>query len=302
MYFSDKERDAIHDHGLEGWILTKDRIELAPDLKKFCQQESIKYVLRYEIFNRELKKFLQQFPQAIPLKGMSLIPRIYVNPILRRVTDIDLYLAQDLAPVRLYLSQQGFTIHGEKWEANDFKVNASKVIDEVEVTFEIHQELLWKNDCEWKIIDSNLGKSLAAEDELLYLTGHLAYQHTFLRFNWLFDIALLIQQKPDWDNTRLDFLLQQLSLNNSFSSCLWACQHFLHIKLPESLQKYVLSDKKNLLIQRTITDDFLLKVSDYPARYYLLKHLLKDSLTQAISYDLLWLKQKMKYEFKSKEN
>lgn len=302
VFLDMNSQQLIMENGLEGWLLDKKHIELAPELKHFCQQESVKYILRYEIYSRELQRFLQLFPKAIPIKGMSLIPRLYKNPILRRVTDIDLYFPQDLSPLKLYFQAQGYEIHEEKWEANDFKLNASKVIDGVLVPFEIHQKLLWENDCDWKILEGPEGKTLAAEDELLYLSGHLAFQHTFLRVNWLFDIALLIQRQQHWDQSRLDFLLQKLNLKNSFSSCLWACQNFLAVSVPQNLQKYILRDKKNLLIQKTIKDHFLVQVHQHQVRYYLLKHLLKDSLTQAFNYDILWLKQKFKYEFKSKKN
>lgn len=286
LKFTLNHQAVIYAHGLEGWILEQKRIELSPELKVFCQQEAVKYILRYEVFSRELSRFLQHFPSAIPLKGMSLIPRLYKNPILRRVTDIDLYYSQDLTLVKKYFMDQGFAIHEDKWEGNEFKLNASKLIDDVEVPFEIHQKLLWENNCHWEIT--------TPEDELLYLSGHLAYQHTFLRANWLFDIALLISESASWDNSRLDKQLALLNLNNAFSSCLWACEHFLDLQLPASLQKYILRDAKNRLIQKLINDDFLLTVSDHRCRYYLLKHLLKDSLTQSLNYDFLWLKQKLK--------
>lgn len=279
-------------HGLEGWVLEQKKISLESDLLTYCQSESIKYALRYEIFSRELHKFLKEFSQAFPIKGMSLIPRFYKNPIIRRVTDIDLFYPYDLTSVKKYFIDHDFLVHEEKWEANSFKLNASKVIDGIEVPFEIHQKLLWNNHCEWNLLN--------LEDELIYLCGHLAFQHTFFRANWLFDLAMIINVNPIWDTKRLDYLLENLNLKNSFSSCLWVLENILKIELPIELKKFVLGDYPNKLIQKILTDDFLIDVTKSPARYYLLKHLLKDTLTQSFTYDILWFKQKLKNEFKSK--
>lgn len=292
----------IADHGLEGWVLENSHFQLDDKLKAYCHETALKYLIRYEVFARECKVFLHLFPDAVPLKGMSLVSRIYTSPTQRRITDIDLYYPYDFNLIEKYFVQNGYEIHSEKWEANNFKLNASKIIEGVLVPFEIHQKLLWENHCEWKIVEKTYIKTLAPEDELIYLSGHLAFQHTFLRINWLFDIALLLNQHSQWDSSRLDYLLHQLDLKNSLSSSLWACQQFLKIDLPQNLQKYLVNDRKNRLIQQTLSEKFLIDVNQHRIRYYFLKHLLKDSLAQSINYDMLWLKQKIKNEFKSTKN
>jgi hypothetical protein len=288
----------INENGLGGWLLSKSDIQLTPELREHCARLSKNNFIRYEIYREELTQLLKVFPEVVPIKGMSLIPRIYQNSTLRCVSDIDLYYPGDFKKIRQYFFEQGFSISDDRWEANEFKFVATKLINGIEVPFEIHQKLLWKSEAEWQFMkDHSLEfQKLIPEDELIYLCGHLAHQHTFLSLNWLIDIALLVQAQQGWDQKRIDELLMKCPLSNSLSVCLWACEKYFGLKLPNELKPYLKKDFKNKFIQKLIDQNFLKNPYHYRLKYYLIKHLIKDSLLNSFLYDYLWLKYKIKGE------
>lgn len=256
----------------------------------------IRWNIRYLVFERELKEFLAHFPGSFPIKGMSLIPRLYKDPGLREVTDIDISCQHPPALVKSYLRDRGFVLHEDKWEANSYKINASQVIDGVEVPIEVHQKLLWTKEEPWAVQRLNGEISLRPEDELIYLCGHLAYQHTMLSLHWLIDIALLIETQVTWDERRIEELLKSLPLRTSLRTILWALEYHLELKLPDSLAVFVKTHRKDALIENFMSLEFLWKSQRMAVRYYALKHLLKDSIKEALTYDRLWLKQRLRGE------
>ncbi len=269
----------VREHGICGYVSSGE-----------FKTDRISWCIRYEIFLQAMNDFLRAFPEATPIKGMSLIPRIYKNPALREVTDIDLYYPYDPEPVVSYLRREGFEIDHDKWEGNDYKLNARKKILGIDVPFEIHKKLLWTKDEPWQIGQEDGNRTLAPEDELVYLSGHLVYQHSLLSLHWLIDIALLIQDTKDWDENRLNNLLSRLPLKNSLSTALWCVREHFKQDLGVVLNRFILTDIKNKMIQQLITEDFLWLTMHAKGRYYLLKHLFKDTFAEALKYDVLWIK------------
>ncbi|MBC7397237.1 MAG: nucleotidyltransferase family protein [Bdellovibrionales bacterium] len=287
-----EEFQNINQSGLAGWLLNREDYLLTSELSERCKDLTLHYLLRYEVFREEMTEFLKIFPSAVPIKGMSLIPRIYAGHCLRRVSDIDLYYPGDFQEIRKYFTEQGFSISEDDWEPDQFKLNVTKVIQGVEVPFEIHRELLWKCkvDWHWQNDHRTAFQTLVPEDELVYLSGHLAYQHTMLSINWLIDIALLLKTVERWDARRIEDLLEKIPLRNSLSTCLWACESVLQVTIPVNLKPFVRKNVGNKAIHLILTEFFLWTPTKYPVRYYLLKHLLKDSIGNALLYNIIWLK------------
>ncbi len=196
--------------------------------------------------------------------------------------------------MREYFNIHGFQIIEDSWEANEFKLTATKVIHGVEIPFEIHRELLWKSKMQWEFTPNEKipFQTLRLEDELIYLCGHLAHQHTMLSLHWLMDIALILQNNLKWDTKRIDSILKEVPLKTSFSSCLFACEKHLDIKIPLELTRYIKKDPKNKIIQRLMTEKFLKNPTNHRWTYLSLKHLLKDRLLDSIEYDFQWLKHR----------
>jgi hypothetical protein len=65
-----------------------------------------------------------------------------------------------------------------------------------------------------------------------------------------------------------------------------------NVKFDKKTTSRILSMKKIRFFSWMFTDHFLLNPDTSIFRYYLLKHLCKDHLIDAIKYDLLWMREK----------
>ena len=120
------------------------------------------------------------------------------------------------------------------------------------------------------------------EDEILYLSVHLTYSHNFQRLFWLLDIQKLLEkheQEIDWEKLRKRARL--LKAEKAVAAAF--------IGLEKAFGYELLAwpfDKKYSLLRFFITQSFLYKPYESMPYYLLMKHILQDSLWNALKYDL----------------
>lgn len=237
---------------------------------------------------RELSKDLQKNNLfAIILKGIHLLEDLYTDVGSRFMSDIDLLISAEKVEIfEMILKQNGYQKSASKtFYGNNFKSEWNKLIGDIEVNIEVHTKLFYHTHNEyWNLEDSSIPyfKKLSREDFLIHLVGHLAFQHTFQKLYWMFDIHLYLEKyhsKIDW---KLVFeKSKQLKLERALLMCLWVNRKYFNTKM-------------NVTIKRKwwtyfLTENFLISPEKNKAQYILIKHATKDHLIEALYYDLTWL-------------
>ncbi len=180
--------------------------------------------LRNALLFRELEVALAALTEAgIPtlvLKGAALIPRLYSNPALRPMVDLDVLLHQEDVPAArrrledlgyqpaLLEPADGLTLAFE----NELLLTRA---DRTETAVELHWSLFdsphyqhrlpmgwfWETAVEAQVGNTPV-RILGPEAELLYLCGHLALHHRGQGLLWQHDLAALLAAGADtldWD-------------------------------------------------------------------------------------------------------
>jgi hypothetical protein len=224
------------------------------------------------------------------LKGAHLLMDLYPDHGSRFLSDVDI-LTTDTKGWEQLLQTQGYTpINETTFLGNNFKKEWIKKIELVEVNIELHTKLFFhlKNE-KWVFQNSKLAQfqTLSPEDTFIHLCGHLAFQHTFLKLYWLFDIYFYVKKHEsvlNWDEIK--FKSQNLNLYQSVVMCLWCLNKYF--TLPAHLvEKFKLNEVR--WWQKYLTLDFLLSPDEKKIDYFLIKHATKDHLFEAIWYDLTWV-------------
>lgn len=203
--------------------------------------------------------------------------------------DIDILIpANQLDAWSSHLKDKGLSLQDEDtWEANDFKrifiAKKDNAIDLISV--ELHTRLFYNEpiSVNWAYKSSPFPKlSFLKEEELfVHLCGHLAYQHSFINLQWLYDIALVSSRESlDWGK------VQYLATNSRvYRSCELICI---------ILDKYFgIKNKLNIglhakLASTILSKEFLCYPTNSKFRYFLVKIICKDSLWHSIKYHALW--------------
>lgn len=258
--------------------------------KEFLSIKNKNVTLQNILFQNEFSVLqnqclLQNIP-LIPIKGISFFNRIY-NSSERTLTDIDVYTPlSSLARLREILSSEGYVERQEdKWSATLHKVIFTKYRFDLEITLEVHTQLL-ANKCvdSWNFIfDNSKHPLLAPMDEILYLSYHYAEQHTLLHPKWLHDIYLLTHKSPFLWTKQLWIQATEKHLCSSlvFTAVALNTKYKMNIEIPKTL--------KSFLAQFLVTTTFIENPNHYRWKYFLIKHLTKDSLFSALHYDLGWV-------------
>lgn len=267
---------------------------LAPDQLK--EEYKIQWLLNQAYLDEVSAWEVPDGLEGTLLKGMDLISRgIYTHPGQRFMGDVDLLISKEkMAQWGNFLERIGYRdITKETWEANNFKKMFLKVSGTLELVIELHTRLFYQEeeDFSWQLVPhSQLSQftTLTPEDLFIHLCGHLAYQHTFISLHWLYDIYLLVSQHElSWSLIRERAQKAQV---------LRSCQLVLkllrdHFKL-KNLPDLDIPSIASFSCAKLITREFLIDPANYPNRYFLVKHLTKDHLSQALAYDLNWFKAK----------
>jgi len=276
-------------NGLAGEIYSRWRQEIPDEaLTKFKQTWKNWWVVG-SVLRHEFKKISHRASglRVIPLKGMAL--KIYANPGCRRMTDIDLLSdPTQIKDLEQILLDQGFRkIKTDKWKANDFKQVFWKDTDSLPVTVETHTRLFWQEKFDWGSECIN-DRSLTKEAMLVHLCGHLASQHTFASLHWLVDVDRFVRKNgSELDWRKIWWLAEKAGVKKSVEVVLRTCEKYLCTEVGLPLKRHVFAE-------RILTSEFLWDIGSHRSSYLLLKHALKEGISQALMYDLLWLLNKMR--------
>lgn len=253
------------------------------------------------IHNQVLMEELEHIGQLIGthqttatiLKGCHLLCDLYSDPGSRFMSDIDLLIPlKDIHVWEKMMKSLGYhSMTVQTFYGNNYKSEWSKHLGEVEINVELHTKLFYHHQTEsWKLEQSkyaNLSK-LSHEHLYIHLCGHLAFQHNFLKLNWLFDIYLWHQKyeaEMNWNELKSDAI--EMELYQSVRMCLWAMIQHFHLKIDDDVIK-IFNLNEHSWRKSLLTTDFLLNPYHQKIRYLLVKHATKDSLMSALRYDLAW--------------
>lgn len=312
IFTNEKYLSKIKEHHLEGHFFRYFNHHLPPffflQFKKKWQQQWYRNIL----YQRELETIANQCLKKritpVILKGMALIDDLYPDIGSRHMSDIDIFIPeQDIKVFFEILNSLGHSmIKTDKWEADQFKYLFSKKIDQVEIILEVHTRYFYhlSMDISWETTkkeEKNLGY-LACEYQLIYLVGHLAFQHSFLKLFWLVDVEhFILKNRDNIDWNKLYYLANKLKFKNSLKMALWALKKFFNLDLPqEVIQHYKLN--RPYIWKLFLTKNFLWSARQFGLRYYMIKHLTYDSIWQSLIYDYLWCKRKISLYKKAKNN
>jgi hypothetical protein len=221
------------------------------------------------------------------LKGAALLNNIYEDIGERFMSDLDILVSEkDLNQMVSYLCSQGFEVGERKtWSGNSFKIELSKEIEGLQINVELHTKLFFHLEgIEWKKVDTAFMnvKILSSEDMLIHLVGHYVFQHTLSKFYWYMDIHLFMQKyehELNWEY--IINKARKTKLYRSFQVVLWLyCDSFK--------EKYGFS-KPSFILTTFLKNDFHIYYYKNPIRYFIIKHLVKDSLFEALKYDFKWI-------------
>lgn len=230
---------------------------------------------------------------ATILKGSHLLLDLYKDIGSRFLSDIDLLISpKDQFLWETALSKLGYeATTGKTFYGNNYKLEWSKTIGEVEINVELHTKLFFHLEVvNWQLEKTsflNLTK-LKQEDLYIHLCGHLASQHNFIKLYWLFDIFLYHQKfadQMDWSSLKLKS--KNHGLFRSVQMCIWILGHHFEMKLEKNIVELFDLNKKQWW-KKLLTVDFLMYPFSNKYHYFLLKHATKDRLTTALRYDLTW--------------
>jgi len=269
-------KDLISEHGL--WGQVHHNTDFILSKKKENQYSNL-------FFKEQFTKFKQlltanDHPVIIPLKGISLLNRLYPNLENRKMSDIDVYIpkADKVALDQLLLKHGYIKLDEKKWQANEHKVTYIKKHNFIPITIEVHFKLYYHLSYHPQLDPTH--SYLSHEDELIFLCYHLAEQHNFLKLFWLQDIALYINkfnQEINWQIFHQK--AQNIGITRSTNTCLFLAHKHLGAQAHFT--------KKNKYIERFIDWGYLCYPYKIRLKYFLLKYYLKQA--RAKSYLIHWL-------------
>lgn len=254
---------------------------------KIYEKEWKKQFFKNQMVADELKHLEPHFEtnelSVTLLKGFALLGDVYTDWGSRFASDVDiLVVSSDLSKVIHTLNCCGYRKREEQtWLGNNFKATMVKQTPLLEITIEIHTKLYWhiKNDqFEFKSSQQYLWyKTLGLEDQLIHLCGHLAFQHTFIKLFWLFDIQRFIRKyKSDihWE----EFWVKAKSYN--LKEACQLCIGLLSVTPPNILEV----SWKQKLLRKLCNQKFLIAPREHPLRYFFIKLLIKDRFVDNFRY------------------
>jgi hypothetical protein len=295
---------ALIEHGIAGDVYSRYRSSLPGAIAGDCQAAWKAQLQRNLVQQEELRWLGQRCEERglepVVLKGAALLGDIYEDPGSRSMADLDLWVKpSDWEPLVKILVDAGYReVEGIRWEANEFKLNLSRLVDGLGIVFELHRKMFYSesrgSQVQWRTEPLCDGmpvslRKLAREQMLAHLMGHLAYEHTFLKLSWLLDIDRYVRKHGaslDWE--RVQALCSWLRQSRSAFSVLWAAKRYLGTPV----QWNGAGRLPDWLLESLLTEEFLWAPTEHRARYYVVKHLVKDDWREALTYDLLWLRRR----------
>jgi Uncharacterised nucleotidyltransferase len=265
---------------------------------KTYQQQLLKNILFLDEFKKINQNFYQKMGTSLtPLKGLSLLQTLYEIGD-RPMTDMDVYTPIAANRFIPFFQMQGYELKKEKtWYFNQHKWVFIKKTETLDFTLEVHTQLL-PQDRHWKWSLRSDGR-LDEEEEFLYLVAHWAQQHTCLKLFWLFDLYFFARKNPHIFRNELWQKAQHLRMTQSLAAAAWALELNFKMEVP----KHIPWDQQSPLFSRLMSSRSLLFLPQNRILYLILKHYLKETFWEGITYDVLWAKNRLENHFsKYKKN
>jgi hypothetical protein len=296
-----KQEELLGFHSLSGLVFHR-YDQYFPKIKNKLKRDYIRnWKKNIEICNvlDELSRVPLKGDLPILLKGATLIEDIYPELGSRPMCDIDFLIRPEQHQCcSEWLLNLGFSqVEIKTWKGDDFKSIFKKKCNGEDIIIEVHTRLFWHTNFD---VCHNLQQSkysgflkLSLEENIVYLVGHLGFQHTLSKLSWFFDLYYLIDQNKeriDWK--RVKKISSQMKLKRSLNLISWILNKYFFSK-----QLIPIDYRPSMRVQRIITTEFLWKDVRPKMGYYLIKHLLKDSFIDALKYDFLWAMSKVKKMF-----
>ncbi|MCB0340767.1 MAG: nucleotidyltransferase family protein [Pseudobdellovibrionaceae bacterium] len=283
----------ISDHRLAGWLYSYGRKKFGVNSVQTLKTEWLNQWLKNQIFLENWLSLKNRFAsrgiETAPIKGIAMLESLYEDSGARAISDIDIYVeAEQHQAVDRLLTENGWAPQADelKWQFNRHKKTYTKNKNGVEIPLEVHFEIMpnCNRNQKAKISVLDMAKLNSAEN-LVYLSGHLAYQHTFIKLFWLHDIHLLLS-KDTHALTQARSVSEEVGLVTSLDIVLHACEKFFKTNLPLA--------PPHLWWSGLVSESFLVSPRRYPAHYFMVKHLVKGRLKEALWYDFYWFLSKAK--------
>jgi hypothetical protein len=293
-------RPLLRAHSLEGFVYSRWRGKLNEKLERplravwQCQWlENLRYLDEARTLQQRGRETGIAF---VLLKGLALADRIYPDLGARCLSDMDLLVGDGSwnEAQRLVRAHGYRELSGVPPEYRAYKITYVRGLpDGTEVLLDLHRKLLFgePEDFKW----AREGDRLSLTDLVAYLAGHFGYQHGFHGLNWLLDLALVIENwaNPDWE--RLEFLCDRLGLHESLGLTVETLRRFLGTKIPARLDALILRRPplRRKLCASALSEDYLWYPEQHRLRYFLVQNLVKDSWSEALAHDWLWLRRRI---------
>jgi len=281
-------------HAIEGYLYSRNDPYLKEYLSTFKNKwirqryQNQVYILEYQKLKSILKK---EKLYHMPLKGIWILENNYYKNIgERKLSDIDLYINKNEYPqIKNILIVLGFSeIIQTKWWGNNYKYEFTKNINGLEIIIELHTKIFFH------ITNTGYEYLESLEGKIVHLCGHLAFQHTFSKLYWLFDLYHIVSKEMNilrW--RKIIQISRELKLEKSVQLTLKILQNYFSLKLPaEIIEYYELNVTK--WYDQYLTPAFLLTGNENFLNYQLVKFITKDKISISMKYYFLWFINKLK--------
>ena len=283
---------------LEGYLYYNKRHLIS---KKYIQLFSNTWRSQWaynELYLNELSNLALEFKKIdinpILLKGISLLEDHFSDKGSRFMSDIDLLVKnKEMHKIFFILQNNGYkSLKDNKWDCNNFKHIMIKIKEGKQIVIELHTRLFYHviNPPIPQIINHSLApyRQLNIEWTFIHLVGHGAFQHTLIKFFWIIDVYHHLKKYSDHaDWNEIYKLACIFRLKKSVCIFFYIIEKYFNFKIPITAIK-LFSYREKFYYSWLLSKKSLLSGKQFGIRYYLLKHLTKDSLVEAFKYDLKW--------------
>jgi hypothetical protein len=252
-------------------------------------------VMANEIFLHYLRAVEQKFKASeipyVRIKGFSLLSQIGFQH--RTMKDIDLLV---LSPEKFPAAEKILKdLDYERaplirWEAADtrFDYFQKNPATGIEVHIDLHRQLYWQStQTQWHTTHKNGDPILALEDQVFHLILNWLYQDGGVDFYKVYDLHLLLTANNDFSWPRLESLAEKDGLVHVVSLALAVIDEIFESSwsqnwpVPASVYAYG---------KKLVSEDYFIAPQKQGLKYFLLKHWVRSSWSQAFYYDFIWLR------------
>jgi hypothetical protein len=222
------------------------------NIKNILRRQAMRQLNKSSVFAEMARLLKQNQVSFIPIKGITLLNRVYGNPALRPMLDIDLLVKpDDTKRISRLMKDQGAHQHtGLQSKFLDSFLQHIPAITWKNTLFEFHTSFFgktdpfslstgqaWKNSQPYTLFNQKI-QMLSPETELVYLTLH-AYKHLVrksFRLVWLNDVILYLKRMEFSPDKALS-LLQNDSDKKAFYSMMGLAASLNQATLPPQFTK-----------------------------------------------------------------